>query len=295
MLYILHFSVDFCFPGCIFPEKGTEAMAQLTIFDLPKPMVRLQQITHYGTYLSPRHSHTDWQLTAAIKGIYEFTLEDKSFKLHPGEWILISPMIFHDFGSRSKESVSLQIFLQSFPPDLMPEFAARFNYRQKLWRMGCIQQKKLEDLRCEFESILSTDLFCKRTLLTVFGLNFISSMLVGLPKEPLPSKPILANIRRSMEFMEKHYREQIGISEFAAAAELSESHFAHIFQQQTGVSPMAYFNYIRLGFAEKMLLGNHTVEETAAACGFSSAQYFCRFFRKNTGRSPKSYQKSLLG
>ena len=30
--------------------------------------------------------------------------------------------------------------------------------------------------------------------------------------------------------------------------------------------------------AEKMLLEQRTIEETAAACGFASAQYFCRFF-----------------
>lgn len=263
--------------------------------DLPSPLIRLQMVVHHGTYHAPRHSHTFWQLTAAVKGLYEFTLDGEPFRLRPGEWILISPMIFHDFGSRSRESVSLQIFFQSFPQDLMPEFAARFNYRQKLWRKGCVPQEKLEGLRSEFEAVCSGDSFCKRTLTTVFGLKFISFLLASLPREPLPSKPIPANIRRSMDFMEKHYSEPVGICDFAAAAELSASRFAHVFLQQTGVPPMAYFNHIRLRFAENMLLKNHTVKETAAACGFSSAQYFCRFFRKNTGMTPKAYRRNFPG
>ena len=263
--------------------------------DLPKPLIRLKQIVHHGAYNAPRHSHTFWQLTAAVKGIYDFTLDDEPFQLRPGEWVLVSPMIFHDFGSRSRESVSLQIFFQSFPQELMPEFAARFNYRQKLWRMGCIRKEKLEELRCEFENICSGNSFCKRTMSTVFGLKFITVLLASLPSEPLPSKPIQANIRRSIEFMEKHYCEPVGIGDFAAAAKLSESRFAHVFQQQIGVPPMAYFNHIRLRFAENMLQKNHTVEETAAACGFSSAQYFCRFFRKNTGSTPKTYRKNFTG
>lgn len=52
------------------------------------------------------------------------------------------------------------------------------------------------------------------------------------------------------------------------------------FKQETGTTPMHFFNTVRLGRAQSLLLNGVSVDETAEQAGFSSTQYFCRCFKK---------------
>ena len=261
---------------------------------LSDPLIDLQMISHDTPYRTPFNWNTSWQLTAALEGTYRLHAEEREILLNPGDWVLLSPMVRHDFGSSSRKSVALQVFFRRFPPELLPEFAVRFNYKQKLCRTGRVEGEKLCAFAAELKKLIEEDSFCKRSQATVFGLNFIVALLADLPREPLPSTPLRTELKRVLELMEEHFSEPIGIADFAEAAGLSESRFAQLFRRQFGVSPMAFFNRIRLGFAEKMLLEQRTIEETAAACGFASAQYFCRFFRKSTGVTPGTYRNELM-
>ena len=110
---------------------------------LSDPLIDLQMISHDTPYRTPFNWHTSWQLTAALEGTYRLHAEEREILLNPGDWVLLSPMVRHDFGSSSRKSVALQVFFRRFPPELLPEFAIRFNYKQKLCRTGRVEGEKL--------------------------------------------------------------------------------------------------------------------------------------------------------
>ena len=73
----------------------------------------------------------------------------------------------------------------------------------------------------------------------------------------------------------------------------SYEHVLRIFQRGTGISPSDYLLEIRLQRARTHLLADEArIEEVAEACGFSSAAYFCRAFKKRHGQSPGAWREA---
>lgn len=84
----------------------------------------------------------------------------------------------------------------------------------------------------------------------------------------------------------------LGSQEYAKIAKLSEYHFIRKFKKLTGSSPAVYKAKIITEKAiELMENTDMNVTEIASALGFDDALYFSRFFKKNTGISPKKYME----
>ncbi|MDL2060053.1 AraC family transcriptional regulator [Mesosutterella sp. AGMB02718] len=96
-----------------------------------------------------------------------------------------------------------------------------------------------------------------------------------------------------IDFIEAHAGEPLKLSAVARAANLSESEARRVFTRTTGESPMAYLRRRRLERAAALLeQPGLSVEEAAAACGFSSASYFVRAFRKEKGLPPLRWRRA---
>ncbi|WP_168118730.1 AraC family transcriptional regulator [Paenibacillus sp. HB172176] len=99
-------------------------------------------------------------------------------------------------------------------------------------------------------------------------------------------------IQRSIAYMEQHYRESADRSKLAALAGMSVWQYSDLFKKETGQSPMAYLNGIRLRRAKEELLGTDlAVAEIAKHSGFSDEYYFSRKFKKSEGVSPIGYRR----
>ncbi|WP_223580104.1 helix-turn-helix transcriptional regulator [Sphingobacterium sp. GVS05A] len=60
------------------------------------------------------------------------------------------------------------------------------------------------------------------------------------------------------------------------------------------MSPISYIYKLRLDYGTKLLLQTeNSINEIAKMCGFNSANYFCRLFRKNFGISPGKYRSNF--
>ena len=91
--------------------------------------------------------------------------------------------------------------------------------------------------------------------------------------------------------MENHYQELLAVQDFADCVNLSPGRLNDCFRQATGISLMQYFNELRLGKAQQMLLSGKSVAETALLSGFSTPAYFCRKFKEYTGMTPGNFKK----
>lgn len=98
-----------------------------------------------------------------------------------------------------------------------------------------------------------------------------------------------------IDFMEKHYDEDLPCPDLAARAAMSESQFYLAFKRATGLTPVEYKNHIRIRHAINLLYGPYSIEEITTLLGFNSATYFRKVFRKATGYNPLEYKKKILG
>ena len=93
-------------------------------------------------------------------------------------------------------------------------------------------------------------------------------------------------------FLLENIDRDISVDEMAFTSGLSRSHFTRVFSREMGVSPRFYLEDLRLKKAVDILSEkNATVKETAARCGISDVNYFCRLFRKRHGISPGMYKE----
>jgi AraC-like DNA-binding protein len=102
-------------------------------------------------------------------------------------------------------------------------------------------------------------------------------------------------VRRAMAYIHEHYAEPLGREDVASHVGVSARHLTRCFQQEVGLSPIAYLNRFRVKQAKRLLeAGNSSITAVADAVGFASSGYFTDAFRREVGMSPREYQRRNL-
>lgn len=96
---------------------------------------------------------------------------------------------------------------------------------------------------------------------------------------------------RLLEYIHRHYTENLCIAELAEAEHLSVSRFREVFRQTFGCAPSEYIMELRMRHARDLLTDTDlSISEIAELCGYGDVMYFMRLFRKKTGMSARSYR-----
>lgn len=133
-----------------------------------------------------------------------------------------------------------------------------------------------------------------RELIEAAGhLGMALAALARLRVQSPASMPSQERVAAAVARIRTNFLVPIRVSELAAAAGLSVTHFTAIFREQTGYPPLDYLIRMRIRRAAHLLMTSHaTVGEIAAASGFSDAYYFTRRFTKVMGCSPRAFRKA---
>jgi transcriptional regulator GlxA family with amidase domain len=83
----------------------------------------------------------------------------------------------------------------------------------------------------------------------------------------------------------------LSVPALAARAAMSERHFARSFRAETGVTPAAWVEALRVERARMALeSGRAPVEVVASQTGFGTVETMRRAFRRRLGVSPADYR-----
>lgn len=96
------------------------------------------------------------------------------------------------------------------------------------------------------------------------------------------------------EYVLKHFREEIRLSEIADIVNMSESAFCRYFKNRTNKTFSAFVSEVRIGNACKILSKEKVnVSQACYESGFNTLSNFNRQFREVTGKTPSDYQKQF--
>lgn len=102
-----------------------------------------------------------------------------------------------------------------------------------------------------------------------------------------------ARIREMLSFLHTYYKEEISVTEIAAAAHISKTECLRCFHRFVGEPPYQYLIKYRLHMSTALLTDtNHPVTQIASDTGFASASTYIRYFRKWYGCTPGEYRRT---
>lgn len=115
-----------------------------------------------------------------------------------------------------------------------------------------------------------------------------SDIMSLLPKLPA-QHPIVHMVH---VFVNDNWDKDFSVNDIAAFCNLSKSRLYHLFKEQTGISLMQYKLQAKTKHAADMLLeSTDSIEDISSKLHYSSAAYFCKVFKKQTGLSPTEYRR----
>jgi AraC family transcriptional regulator of arabinose operon len=103
-------------------------------------------------------------------------------------------------------------------------------------------------------------------------------------------------VQAAVEYLQLHFAEKITVSELAATAGLSPSHFSALFRRATGCGPHEYQTRLRMMKSRQLLdTTDISVSAIARAVGYQDPLYFSRQFRAVHGMSASQHRARAKG
>jgi transcriptional regulator GlxA family with amidase domain len=103
--------------------------------------------------------------------------------------------------------------------------------------------------------------------------------------------PVRAPLRELQGWMSDNLDADLSVGALAARACLSERQFTRAWSAETGVTPAAYVERLRVERARALLEGGAAVEGAARSAGFGSAEVLRRAFHRRLGVAPAAYRE----
>ncbi|MDD4414519.1 MAG: AraC family transcriptional regulator [Oscillospiraceae bacterium] len=91
----------------------------------------------------------------------------------------------------------------------------------------------------------------------------------------------------SIDFIRKHYKQDITVDQICEHAGFSKYYFCRTFREITGKTVVDTVNYLRCENARRLLLtGRYNISECAELSGFNNKSYFSRIYKRYMGCLP---------
>jgi transcriptional regulator GlxA family with amidase domain len=148
--------------------------------------------------------------------------------------------------------------------------------------------KKAERLVDELERELQNAKPGFKAIATALLIELLIHLSRCYSRSENPEALSLLRIADAINYLEKHYKEQIDFHKLAQSAGMSIRSFQRAFSRATGVSARHYLMMTRLERAAELLKYTaSSVSEAAYQTGFADSNYFSRVFKKYIGIAPK--------
>lgn len=103
-------------------------------------------------------------------------------------------------------------------------------------------------------------------------------------------------IQKVISYMKANLTQRLSLEDLADSVNYSPSYLGTMFTQKTGITPLDYFNHLKIQRAcQELDFTDMKVKEIAYELGFSDQYYFSKVFTKYMGITPSEYKKKKKG
>ncbi len=252
------------------------------------------------------HYHDCYELYYLYSGERYYFIQDKTYHVTGGSFVLISPNEIHRTGNLGHFGYDRMLI--HFSKELLEDYLAVDTSINPYKIME--EEIHLISLNTQEQSFVETLLHTMETEYhnnrqhetSYIKLNLLQLLLFLNQCKPNRQDAALTEINNTQKLMfeilgyiNNHYSEELTLETVSSRYYLSTCYFSRTFKEATGFHFVEYLNNVRIKEAKKLLLNSHlTVNEIASATGFHSSTHFGRVFKQIVGCSPSSYKKKEL-
>ena len=221
-------------------------------------------------------------------------LDNLDMPFKPGQALLILPYQFHHFSKLA--STRLKWLFCTFELEAQGSLEP---LRNRVLDMENSSSSLIDDLPGQLlEQLLGIWRMPRVRLQAAQLQSSLLSLLISLRRLGGQSEPALLpetddNLLRTVNFLLAQWRgRSVTVADLAGELGFSESRLRVLFKQTAGIPLGAYIKNYRLNRAMALLRTSALpIATIAEEAGFGSPQAFSRIFKKETGRTPRSYRQ----
>lgn len=245
-------------------------------------------------YYFPGEMHDFWEMVYVKGGSVTATGDANIYNLKKGNLIFHKPMEFHRIWSANGETIRFAVISFKAGGRGMNSF------KNSCFALNEEEQTCLDNVFNAFFELnkLSEKSGFKSTEYRIAS-SKAAALLEGflvelLGKEALDFEPRTQdeiNYHKAVEFMTEHCDENLSVNDIADELLMSISNLKRIFTKYSDIGVAKYFLKLKIRKAKQLLDEGNSAVQTAEALGFNEPSYFHTTFKRETGMTPKEYQK----
>ena len=229
------------------------------------------------------HLHQAFEIYFLLDGQCNYLVGNRSFKVVPGDIVLIPSGMVHNtiYNGKPRSRVVINCSLDYVPKSIMEQLKDTVLYRNS---DAIIEFEEIFDMIEKEQSIhdeYASDLLrcLTRTLLL---------KMLRHPNEYVIKKEENSLVNKALTYLHENYMNDVKLSSVAKMFSVSSEHLSRVFKKETGTGFNEYLTSFRLQKAEFILRScpNKPISEIAYACGFNDGNYFSYKFKEIYGVSP---------
>lgn len=283
---------------------------------LPCKLYRIDQ-THGNLH---EHTHDYFQIWYVVKGGFMHSYFGRRHKMLAGSVCIVPPFAVHGvewIAGRQTEVIGCE-FLPNYINERFTQPVLQSNFmdyqylhpvlseggrKPSVMSLSGEEERHvrtiLEEMQREFRMktphyglVLKANLLRLLVLLSRGSEDHDTRTVVQVKKEGDRINKHREAVQVSLDYVHKHFHEDIRLEQICRLASLSKTYFCDVFKSYTGKSFNEYLNDFRMRQASEMLLTRDTtVAEVCRAVGFRDLTHFSRMFKRWTGIPPSHYRK----
>lgn len=258
-------------------------------------------------WAGPLHWHPDFEIATAVCGVLDYQVGNRHIMLEAGDSIFVNGNVLHGIKQLSGSIPDPMPNIVFSATLIAPETSAIYQkHILPIVQCNCLPYVVFRhDAHSEINGIIQDiykqmqdkalcyELAVQRNLNRI--LEFISCNFHSLPKTEATRIQLNNQIRlqKMLAYIYENYASPVTLGDIAAAADISRSEAGRCFHTYMGCSPLDALIQYRLQMAHPLLNDStQSLQQISYACGFHSANYFSRQFKKKYGLTPSQYRNS---